>query len=51
MPHRIVKINLSIPVFRGLILLDTDAAETRGEEHKLSIPVFRGLILLGQRNS
>jgi len=38
---------LSIPVFRGLILLELLISYGRNWWYYLSIPVFRGLILLG----
>jgi len=39
--------SLSIPVFRGLILLVPEQYHAALQEFILSIPVFRGLILLG----
>ena len=40
---------LSIPVFRGFILLGEDIAFVKQFLSELSIPVFRGFILLGIR--
>ena len=41
--------DLSIPVFRGFILLVANSASSPAVIVSLSIPVFRGFILLGKQ--